>query len=153
MFAQKGNPASPHDTVKGNHMTVTYGRPYKKGRVIFGDGKKSLETYGKVWRTGANEATEITVDQDCTFGGKKLKAGTYTLFTIPNEKKWNVILNPTLKQWGAYEYEKIKSKDALNITVPAKQLSTPVEQLTISIKNDGLQIEWDMSSIFVPVKF
>ena len=156
MFAQeaeKKKPASPHDTVKRNHITITYGRPYKKGRLIFGDGKTSLETYGKVWRTGANEATEITADKDCTFGGKQLKAGTYTLFTIPEEKEWTVILNSQLKQWGAYGYEKVKDKDVLQTKVPAKHLENPVEQLTISINSEGVQIAWDQSGIFIPVKF
>jgi len=151
--AEKKKPASPHDTVKANHITITYGRPFKKGRVIFGDGKTSLETYGKVWRTGANEATEITVDKDCEFGGKALKAGTYTLFTIPNEKEWEVILNSQLKQWGAYGYEKAKDKDVLHTVIPAKHLETPVEQLTISVRGDNVQMEWDQSSISIPVKF
>lgn len=153
LFAQKGNLASPHDTVKGDHITITYGRPYKKGRVIFGDGKNSLETYGKVWRTGANEATEITVDKDCTFGDKKLKAGTYTLFTIPGEKTWTVILNSELKQWGAYGYEKIKDKDVLKTTVPAKHMNNVVEQLTFKVTASGVEMVWDQTGIFIPVKF
>ena len=156
MFAQgaKEKPASPHDTIQANHMKITYGRPYKKDRVIFGDGKASLESYGKVWRTGANEATEITIDKDCTFGGKKVKAGTYTLFTIPEPQTWTIILNSELKQWGAYNYDKIKGKDVVKTTAPVKMLmNTPVEQFTISIKSDGIQMEWDRTSVFVPVKF
>src|SRR5689334_20084655 len=78
---------SPHETVEGKDISVTYGRPYKKGRDIFG----GLEPYGKVWRTGADAATEVTFKKDGTFGGKPVKAGTYTLFTIPNEKEWTVI--------------------------------------------------------------
>lgn len=155
LFAQgKGNPASPHDTVKGNHITITYGRPYKKGRMIFGsEEKKALVPYGKVWRTGANEATEITVDKDCNFDGKKLKAGTYTLFTIPGEKEWTVILNTELKQWGAYGYDKVKDKDVLKATVAAKPINNMVEQFTISVVNNGIQMEWDQTSVFIPVKF
>jgi hypothetical protein len=156
LFAQdepKKAPVSPHDTVKGNNMTITYGRPYKKGRVIFGDGKTSLETYGKVWRTGANEATEITVTKPCTFGSKHLEPGTYTLFTIPNEKEWTVILNSELKQWGAYGYEKAKKKDVLKTVVPAKHMNNVVEQLTIAILEKGVSIEWDNTGIFIPVKF
>ena len=74
---------SPHETVEGKDVKVTYGRPLKKGRVIFGD----LEKYGKVWRTGADEATEITFAKDAKVAGQPVKAGTYTLFTIPEEKE------------------------------------------------------------------
>src|SRR5436189_1888840 len=100
-------PKSPHETADSKNISVTYGRPYKKGRDIFG----GLEKYGKVWRTGADSATHITFKKDGTFGGKAVKAGTYTLFTIPNEKEWTIILNGELKQWGAFAYEQNKSKD------------------------------------------
>ena len=87
---------SPHETVEGDNIKVSYGRPYKKGREVFG----GLEKYGKVWRTGADEATEITFTKDGTFGGKPVKAGTYTLFTIPEKDKWTVILNSQLGTVG-----------------------------------------------------
>lgn len=140
---------SPHDTVSVKDISVTYGRPYKKGREIFG----GLEKYGKVWRTGADEATQITFAKDATFGGKPVKAGTYTLFTIPNEKEWTIILNSQLKQWGAYDYEKNKGKDVLQINVPVKKLDKVVEQHTIRFtpKND-LIIEWDQTQVSVPIK-
>ena len=93
---------SPHDTVTNGKVTVTYGRPYKNNREIFG----GLEQYGKVWRVGADEATTITFNSDVKFGGKGIKAGTYTLFAIPNENAWTIILNSQLGQWGAYGYEK-----------------------------------------------
>src|SRR6476620_592795 len=104
---------SPHETVSNGNIKITYGRPYKKGRDIFG----GLEKYGKVWRTGADSATHITFKKDGTFGGKPVKAGTYTLFTIPNEKEWTIILNGELKQWGAFSYEQNKSKDVLQFNV------------------------------------
>lgn len=140
---------SPHETVSGKDVSVRYGRPYKKGREIFG----GLEKYGKVWRTGADSATQITFAKDATFGGKPVKAGTYTLFTIPNEKEWTVILNSQLGQWGAYSYEKFKDKDVLQVTVPAKKLDKVVEQHTIRFtpKND-LIIEWDQTQVTVPIK-
>jgi hypothetical protein len=140
---------SPHDTVSTKDISVTYGRPYKKGRVIFGE----LEKYGKVWRTGADEATQITFKKDATFGGKPVKAGTYALFTIPNEKEWTVILNGQLGQWGAYDYDKNKGKDVLQITVPAKKLDKVVEQHTIRFDSkQDMIIEWDQTQITVPVK-
>jgi hypothetical protein len=140
---------SPHDTVKADHMTISYGRPYKKGRDIFG----SLEGYGKVWRLGADEATEITIDRGCNFGGKKLPAGTYTLFAIPGKTEWEIIVNGVLGQWGAFSYDKNKDKDVLHTNVPVKNLGNAVEQFTISIKKNGIQMEWDKTSVFVPVKF
>jgi hypothetical protein len=140
---------SPHESAYGKDVNVRYGRPYKKGREIFG----GLEKYGKVWRTGADSATTITFAKDATFGGKPVKAGTYTLFTIPNEKEWTVILNSELGQWGAYKYEEFKGKDVLQVTVPAKKLDKVVEQHTIRFtpKNDMI-IEWDQTQVSVPIK-
>lgn len=141
---------SPHDTVTNGKATVTYGRPYKKDRVIFG----GLEQYGKVWRVGADEATTITFNSDVKFGGKGIKAGTYTLFAIPNEKEWTIILNSQPGQWGAYSYEKNKDKDVEKITVPVKKLDNPVEQLTIRFVGDNIMIiEWDKTQVEVPLSF
>lgn len=141
-------PKSPRVTAEGKGVKVSYGQPSKKGRVIFG----GLEAYGKVWRTGANEATEITFDKDATFGDKPVKAGTYTLFTVPGEKEWTVILNSELKQWGAYKYEEIKGKDVLKTTVPATTTSAPVEKLTITLPDNKFVLEWDKTKVEVPIK-
>ena len=110
-----------------------------------------LEKYGKVWRTGADEATEITFAKDGTFGGQPVKAGTYTLFTIPEKDQWTIILNSQLGQWGAYEYDKHKAKDVLQVKVPVKSLSAPVEQLTIRFDQGNMLIEWDTTQVAVPV--
>lgn len=140
--------ASPRVSAEGKDVKVAYGQPSKKGREIFG----GLEPYGKVWRAGANEATEITFAKDMKFGGKPVKAGTYSLFVTPNEENWTIILNPELKQWGAYGYDKIKSKDALQVSVPVKKLSSPVEKLTYRFDNkNNLFIEWDNVQVQVPV--
>lgn len=138
---------SPHETVEGKDVKVSYGRPYKKGREIFG----GLEKYGRVWRTGADEATEITFAKDVNFGGKTVKAGTYTLATIPNPNEWTVILNSQLGQWGAYDYDKYKDKDVVQVTVPAKKLDKVVEQLTIRFEGTNMIIEWDQTQIAVPI--
>ncbi len=148
VFAQNP-PKSPRINAESKFIKVAYGQPSKRGRVIFGpDG---LEPYGKVWRTGANQATEITFTKDVKFGGKPVKAGTYTLFTIPNEKEWTIILNEQLGQFGAFEYDKYKEKNVLETTVPAKKLSSPVEKLTITPSDKDLKIEWDQTSVLVPV--
>ncbi len=104
-------PLSPHESVNGQDISVRYGRPYKKGRIIFG----SLVPYGKVYRCGADSATTITFDKDANFGGKPVKAGTYTFFVIPNEQSWTIILNSQLGQWGAFDYDKYKDKDVLHM--------------------------------------
>ncbi|HYC27374.1 MAG TPA: DUF2911 domain-containing protein [Chitinophagaceae bacterium] len=138
---------SPHETVEGNGVKVTYGRPYKKGREIFG----GLEKLGKVWRTGADEATEITFSKDVNFGGKPVKAGTYTMFTIPDKSEWTIILNSQMGQWGAYDYDKYKDKDVLHVNVPVKTLDTPIEQLTIRFEGSNMIIEWDKTQVTVPI--
>lgn len=141
---------SPHDTVTSTNASVTYGRPFKNGRVVFG----TLEKFGKVWRVGADEATQITFNKDVKFGGTGIKAGTYTLFAIPNETEWTIILNSELGQWGAYSYEKNKDKDVAKMNVKVKKLSTIVEQLTLRFeKNNSLIIEWDDIQVEVPFSF
>jgi hypothetical protein len=144
VFAQ-----SPHETMKGKNVSVTYGRPYKKGRHIFG----GLEPYGKVYRLGADSATTITFEKNVTFAGKPVKAGTYTMFVVPNEKNWTVILNSQLHQFGAFSYEKYKDKDILHADLPVIPLSTPVEQLTIEQKGDKLILCWDVVKVEVPMVF
>lgn len=142
-------PASPKASAEGKGVKVNYGQPSKKGRVIFG----KLVPFGEVWRTGANEATEITFDKDVTVGGKPVKAGTYTLFTIPKETEWGVILNGQLKQWGAFDYEKYKDKDVAQFSVPSSKTKGVVEKLTYSFtpQND-LVIAWDDRQVSIPIK-
>lgn len=147
----KKPPMSPRITAESpdKNIKVMYGQPSKRGRVIFGE--SGLEKYGKVWRTGANEATEVTFKSDVMFGGKMVKAGTYTLYTIPGEKEWSVLLNSTLNQWGAYDYEKIKGTDVAMVKVPASTNKTPVEKLTITPANNSIAIAWDNMTVSVPV--
>jgi hypothetical protein len=141
-------PKSPKVTAEGKDVKVTYGQPSKRDRVIFGE----LVPYGQVWRAGANEATEITFAKDATVAGKPVKAGTYTLFTIPTESEWTIILNPELKQWGAYGYDKIKDKNALEAKVPSKKTDGMVEKLTYTFDgNNNMIIEWEQTRVEVPI--
>ncbi|HEX6983071.1 MAG TPA: DUF2911 domain-containing protein [Balneolaceae bacterium] len=139
----------PTDT----YVKVVYGQPYKRGRDIFG----GLEPYGEVWRTGANEATELTTTSDILFAGKELEAGTYALFTIPRENEpWTVILNNELGQWGAFEYD--PQFDVLRVDVPATQTQAVTEAFTIhfsDIKEDSTSIimAWDKTKVMIPVEF
>src|SRR5476649_2069893 len=81
-------------------ITITYSRPNVKGRLIFG----GINPYGQVWRTGANSATVINFSENVIMEGRSVPAGSYSLFTIPDKDEWTVILNKTVKQWGAYSY-------------------------------------------------
>lgn len=140
-------PASPRVSAAGKDVKVDYGQPSKKGRVIFG----GLQKYGEVWRAGANEVTEITFSKDATFAGKPVKAGKYSLFVIPNEKEWTVILNSNVGFWGT-EYESNKAKDYLKVNVPAKKLPAVVEKLTYSFAGSDMNIQWDQTGVTVPIK-
>jgi hypothetical protein len=141
---------SPHETVSSDNVSVTYGRPYKKGRDIFG----GLVPYNEVWRLGADKATQITFSKDVKFAGKPVKAGTYTLFAIPTEKEWEFILNSQLDQWGAFSYEKNKDKDVLHVKVPASKIEDVVDQFTIRFPSKTLMVlEWDKTQVSLPISF
>lgn len=140
----------PRVTAEGKNVTISYGQPPKANRDIFG----KVVPYGQVWRTGENEGTEITFTKDAKFGGKPVKAGTYTLLTIPEKAAWTFILNSELKQWGAYSYDKIKNKDVLQTKVPASSINgAPVEKLTITLPAGKLVLEWDKTRVEVPIIF
>jgi hypothetical protein len=149
VFAQERKRASPRETAELGDVKVEYSRPYKKGREVFG----VLVPYNQVWRLGADEATEITFKKDATFGGKKVKAGTYSMFAIPGEKEWEIILNSELKQWGAYNYDKIKDKDVVKVKVPVATPLASAEQFTITPYADNLSILWDNVAVSVPYSF
>lgn len=145
---------SPRVSAEGNNIKIEYGQPSKKGRVLFGpEGGEGLEKYGKVWRIGANKATEITFKKNGTFGGKPVKAGTYTLFALPTENDWKIILNGQLGQWGAYKYDEFKDKDVLQVTVPKKSYSNSEEKLTFRVEKSSLDFQWDNVGFSVPTKF
>lgn len=128
---------------------VIYSRPQKKGRVIFGE----LEPYGTVWRTGANECTEIKFYSNVKIDGKDLKAGTYSLFTIPEKDKWTIIFNSQLDEWGAYSYD--KAKDVLRAEVKPQTLPTEMEVFTITFKDTdtggNLILAWDKTLVELPI--
>ena len=148
---------SPEDEVtftKGDlKLKVFYNRPYKKGRVIFGE----LVPYGKVWRTGANEATIFETNKDLNFADKTLKAGKYSFFTIPGEQAWSIIFNTETGQWGVGfngEANRNPARDALTLDVPSVLQEKEFEQFTISIEKAGEEMElilmWDKTLVAVP---
>jgi hypothetical protein len=128
--------------VNGTQINIEYGQPSKKGRAIFGD----LVPYGKVWRTGANEATVIEFSEDVTINGQVVKAGKYALFTIPGEEEWTIILNKVWNQWGAYNYD--ASKDVISFKVAVETKSEVTEAFTITISKKGLvELYWDKTGV------
>ncbi len=119
----------------GVSVTLTYGRPEVKGRTLWG----KLVPYGKVWRTGADEATAITFDSAVKIDGKTLPAGTYAFFAIPGEKKWTLIFNTVAEQWGAYSYD--QSKDALRVEVTPKK-AKHTEALDFTSSGKTIELRW-----------
>jgi hypothetical protein len=128
---------------------VIYSRPQKNGRLIFGD----LVEYGKVWRLGANEATEIEFFRSVKIGDKKVEKGRYTLYAIPAEDTWTIILNKDNDTWGAFKYDELK--DVLRTTVPVQKLNEGVEALAMTFeKSDSgcnLIIAWDNIKASLPI--
>ena len=156
LAAQQEQRKSPHEstsiTLNGNEITITDGRPSLRGRKAVGG---SLAPFGKVWRTGADEATKLTTNADLTIGDLKAPKGTYALFTIPEKDHWTLIVNKTADQWGAFSYD--SSKDLGRTQMKVTELSSPVEKFTISLKPASgstatLTMAWENTEVSVPVK-
>lgn len=134
----------------GTYVKVHYSAPQKRGRDVFG----ALVPYGELWRTAANEATEITLTDDLRVGEETLEAGTYSLFTIPGEQTWTVIFNRGLGQNGTGGYE--ADQDAVRLDVPATTLDQTYEAFTIAFEEaDGgadLVLMWDRTRVAVPLR-
>lgn len=128
---------------------VIYSRPTKNGRNVFG----GLIEYGKVWRLGANEATEIEFFQNVKVGNAKIKKGRYTLYTIPNADKWTFIINKDTDSWGSFKYD--EKKDLARVEVQVLQQETPVEAFTMVFEKApagfGLTAAWDNEKVTLPI--
>src|SRR5215469_3003191 len=125
-------PASAHCSLPdGKTITVDYSSPRMKGRKIFGD----LVPYGDVWRTGANEATTFVTTANLMVGGKDVPAGSYTIFTLPEQDKWTLIINKHTGEWGIpYHYE---SEELARVPMQVSKTSSPVENFTIDLNQSG----------------
>jgi hypothetical protein len=148
-------PATAAQSVKKGEASaaiirVMYSRPSKKGREIFG----TLEPFGKVYRLGANESTEIKFYKPVVIGNKSIPAGSYGLFAIPNKENWTIIISKDTDHWGAYTYD--ESKDVVRVQVPVKTLATPLENLSMAFTPQAngavLNIAWDKTAVAVPIK-
>lgn len=128
---------------------VVYSRPQKDNRTVFGE----LVEYNKVWRLGANEATEIEFFKDVTIAGKKILKGRYTLYAIPTESKWTIILNKDTDTWGAFVYD--EKKDILRTDVSLQLLTAPVEAFSMNFnktdKGMDLFVAWDNVGVNLPI--
>ena len=137
-------------TAGGATLWVDYGRPLTRGRQIFGAG--GVVPPGQVWRTGANEATQLRTDKALTIGNLEVPAGAYTLWTLPNaDGTWKLIVNKNVGQWGT-EYR--VDQDLGRVDLKVDQLPTPVERFTIGIEpaaqGGTLALSWDKTRLSVP---
>lgn len=129
-------------------ISVEYGSPSVKGRVIWGD----LVPFGEVWRTGANEATNITFHDDVMVEGEVVKAGRYSLFTIPLENEdWIVILNADWDlEHGHFQYN--KENDVLRVQVSPTWETSSQESLSIEVVDKGLEVRWEKLNLLVNIE-
>jgi hypothetical protein len=149
----QGKPSPPASTTcdlgGGKSIKTDYSSPRMKGRKIYGE----LVPYGKVWRTGANEATTFVTSSDVVVGGKTVPAGSYTLFTIPNADKWTLIINKKTGEWGIpYKYE---SDELARVDMKVSKLPSPVENFTISYEKSGngctMNLDWETTRASVDI--
>lgn len=139
---------SPRDTVRasigGADVWVDYSRPMKRGRDIFGN----VVPWNTVWRTGANAATQLNTSADLVIGGTTVPAGKYTLWTLPTQTGWKLIINKQTGQWGT-EYD--AAQDLARVDAKVETLATPVEQMAIAFEGGALTVSWDKTKVSVPV--
>jgi len=128
---------------------VLYSRPQKQGRKVFGE----LVEYGKVWRFGANEATEIEFYKDVKIGGKKISKGRYTLYAIVNESTWTMIVNKDTDTWGAFKYD--SKKDVVRTDVPVEKTNDVVESMSMWFEKTAggfsLIMAWEQVKVSLPI--
>jgi hypothetical protein len=142
-------PAQATGTIDGDVVTIDYSSPRVRGRKIMGE----LVPYGKVWRTGANAATTLTTVHPLTIGDLQVPAGKHTLFTIPGETEWTLIVNKQTGQWGT-NYD--ESQDLGRVPMTVSTLAEAREEMTIAIREDDtgrkmLVIEWENTAASVPI--
>ncbi len=139
-------PATASGEINGKTITINYGQPSIKGREVWG----KLVPYGQVWRAGANEATTIEFAKDVTIEGKKLPAGKYGFFTIPNANEWTIIFNKVPNQWGAFKYD--AAQDALRVTVKPKKSKVFNEKLIYAVNKSTVSLAWENTEVAFAIK-
>jgi hypothetical protein len=151
-YSAEGNVSFSKGDLK---IKVLYNRPSKKGRVIFA--KDGLVPFGKVWRTGANEATVFEINKALDFDGKTLPKGKYSLWTVPGEQTWKIIFNSEIPLWGVgFDGQTLRNPkmDALTIEAPVVLQEKEFELFTISVEKAGEEMElifiWDKTLVAAP---
>ena len=147
--AMPSPPATAHVTVAGGTIDVKYSSPKMRGRKIMG----ALVPYGQVWRTGANPATTIITSVPLKFGTLTVPAGTHTIYTLPNENGWQLIINNQTGQWGT-EYH--QEQDLGRVPMKSKPLSSPQEVMSISFENTKpdsteMHVRWENTDEYVTI--
>jgi hypothetical protein len=149
MWTKSFSPAATAQLTQGDlEVKVDYCQPAVKGRVIFGE----LVPYGQVWRTGANEATVVEINRDVKVAGSDLKAGKYSLWTVPTPENWTIIFNSETGQWGTMY---ANDKDVLKVEVPSVMKNNSTERFSIDLQTIGensieMILEWDKTRVSVP---
>jgi hypothetical protein len=130
---------------------VIYSRPQKNGRTVFGE----LIEFGNIWRLGANEATELELFKDAKIGSAKIKKGRYTLYAIPQQEKWTIIINRDTDTWGAFKYD--PKKDVVRVDIKIEKQTESAESFTMFFEKQGaavnLNIYWDNAKATLPIIF
>jgi len=129
------------------YARIVYSQPMLRGRAMLGD----QVAYGKVWRLGANEATEIFTTADMTIGGETLPAGAYSVFAMPEADAWTLIFSSDLGQWGAYNYD--EGMDVLHVKVPTMKNDNAYEAFTTFFEDGKLIMAWGETRVEAPVSF
>lgn len=142
-------PASASAVIGGDHISVEYYAPSMHGRKVMG----GLVPYGEVWCTGANWATKITTESNLDINGMKVPKGSYSIWTLPNEKQWMLIIN---KQTGQFHLNYDETQDFGRVKMNLKALSSPVETFKIELASTGensgtLTLLWENSALSVPI--
>ena len=142
-------PAETSQTVDGKTVSIHYNAPSMRGRKIFG----GLVPYDKVWRTGANPATSLKTEVNLKIGSATVPAGSYTLYTLPSENGWKLIINKQTGQWGT-KYD--QSQDLARVDMKIETLSSPQEVMSITLepfhdKTSSLHVRWETTDASVPV--
>jgi len=144
--AQKSPRQQAEGNIDGVAITIDYGAPSVKGRTVWG----GLESYGKVWRAGANDNTTVSFDKNVTIKGNDLAAGKYGFFIIPNEKgDWTIIFNKKNDSWGAYSYN--QEEDVLRVDISPAFVADNQEQLLYSVGDNAIDFAWEKVRLTIAV--
>jgi hypothetical protein len=146
-------PATASTVIDGDHISIEYYAPSMHGRKVMG----GLVPYDEVWCTGANWATKITTEADLDINGLKVPKGSYSIWTLPNEKQWMLIIN---KQTGQFHLDYDQSRDFARVKMNVKSLPSPVETFKIELQSSGtgaaankgtLSLLWENTDAWVPI--